>query len=53
MKRIGNLWPELISFSNLWRAARKARRGKRLRPDVLRFEYDVETENRPGRSGRA
>src|SRR5262249_28343020 len=42
MKRVGNLWPEVISFSNLWRAARKARRGKRLRPDVLRFEYDLE-----------
>jgi retron-type reverse transcriptase len=44
MKRVGGLWPEVISFSNLLLAARKARRGKRFRPEVLRFEYDLERQ---------
>ena len=44
MKRRGNLWPELISFANLHRAAMKARRGKRQRPDVLRFHFNLEQE---------
>lgn len=42
MKRIGNLWPRLISFPSLVRAAERARRRKRLREDVQRFEYDLE-----------
>ncbi len=33
-----------MSFPNLLRAARKARRGKRDRPDVAAFEYDAERE---------
>ncbi len=30
MKRYGNLWPEIISFTNLLRAAKKAQKGKRF-----------------------
>ena len=44
MKRVGNLWERLVSFPNLLRAARKARKGKRDRPDVAAFEFDVEQE---------
>jgi retron-type reverse transcriptase len=44
MKRAGNLWPQLISFSNLLYAARKAERGKRFRDCVLRFHLDLERE---------
>ena len=44
MKRHGNLWPELVSFENLLRAAVKARRGKRFRPSVASFEYGLEAE---------
>jgi hypothetical protein len=44
MKRYGNLWPQVIAFANLLRAARKARRGKRFRPCVARFEFDLERE---------
>ena len=42
MKRYGNLWETLISWDNLLKAARKARRGKRDRAAVQRFEFDVE-----------
>src|SRR5947208_9113722 len=44
MKRYGNLWPELISFPNLLRAARKAARGKRFRPNVAAFHFHLEAE---------
>lgn len=44
MKRHGNLWPHVVSFENLLAAFRKARRGKRRRPDVARFDLDLETE---------
>jgi RNA-directed DNA polymerase len=44
MKRHGNLWPQLIDFSNLLQAARKAQRGKRFRDNVLSFNYHLETE---------
>jgi retron-type reverse transcriptase len=44
MKRRGNLWPEVIAFANLHRAAKKAQRGKRARPDVLRFHFNLEEE---------
>jgi hypothetical protein len=43
MKRIGNLWRTLTSFGNLYRASRNARRGKRKRRSVERFEFDLET----------
>jgi hypothetical protein len=44
MRRRGNLWPQLITFANLDRAAMKARRSKRQRPDVLRFHFNLERE---------
>ena len=44
MKRHGNLWDRLISFPSLLEAAEKAQRGKRTRPDVIRFHYDLERE---------
>ncbi|MCA9091408.1 MAG: hypothetical protein KDA90_22565 [Planctomycetaceae bacterium] len=44
MKRIGNLWEELVSFENLYRAYRNARRGKRRQRAVEQFEYRREYE---------
>jgi retron-type reverse transcriptase len=44
MKRHGHLWPGLIAFPNLLRAARQAQRGKRFRPCVARFHFDLERE---------
>jgi retron-type reverse transcriptase len=44
MKRFGHLWDELVSFENLYRAYRLARRGKRCRREVERFEYHREYE---------
>jgi retron-type reverse transcriptase len=41
-QRIGNLWPALVSFENLLLAHSKARRGKRDRPEVAAFEYELE-----------
>ena len=43
MKRHGHLFEELCSFENLYRAAGKARRGKRARRDVERFEFNLES----------
>ena len=42
MKRVGGLWDCLTSFENLWRAARKAARGKRRRPNVAAFGFELE-----------
>jgi RNA-directed DNA polymerase len=36
------LFEQIASFENLWRAFRKASRGKRARPDVAEFEYHLE-----------
>lgn len=44
MKRYGNLWPQIIAFENLYFAARKAQKGKRLQENVLTFNYHLETE---------
>jgi len=44
MKRHGDLWPAVVSWPNLVRAADKARRGKRRRDVVLRFDFDLERE---------
>ena len=44
MKRYGGLWERVVSWENLLLAARKARRGKRDRPSVRRFEFDAEAE---------
>ena len=43
MKRHGNLWEQVISFEALLRAAEQARRGKRFRPAVAAFHFDLET----------
>lgn len=43
MKRYGYLWQQIIAFENLWQAARQAQRGKRFRPNVLEFNYDLES----------
>jgi RNA-directed DNA polymerase len=44
MKRLSGVWPKLVSFENLLRAYRKARRGKRDRPGVAEFGLDLERE---------
>jgi hypothetical protein len=44
MKRRGLLWDELVGFPNLLRAALQARRGKRSRPNVEAFHFDLEPE---------
>jgi retron-type reverse transcriptase len=44
MKRHGHLWEGLISFENLLEAARKAQRGKRGRPNVEAFHFNLEAE---------
>ncbi len=42
MKRYHHLWPEITSFDNLLSAFRKAAKGKRSKPSVASFEYDLE-----------
>lgn len=42
MRRVGGLFEELCSFDNLLLAAKHAARGKRYRPDVLRFNLRLE-----------
>jgi len=44
MKRLGNLWQQLVSFDNLWLAYRKARRGKQGREAVAAFSLNLEPE---------
>src|SRR5262249_24473864 len=44
MKRHGNLWPQVISFAALLRAAEQACKGKRFRPDILRYHFGLERE---------
>ena len=44
MKRHGDLWPKLIDFGNLVKAAEDAARGKRLKPNVLRFWLNLERQ---------
>ena len=41
-RRYSHLWPEVISFANLCLAFKKAARGKRSKPAVAAFEYDLE-----------
>jgi retron-type reverse transcriptase len=38
------LWERLISFANLLAAAKKSARGKRFKPEVLRFHIELEHE---------
>ncbi|MCB1808134.1 MAG: RNA-dependent DNA polymerase, partial [Candidatus Competibacteraceae bacterium] len=42
MKRLGNLWPQVIAFDNLYRAWRKARKGKSRSTAVVDFELGLE-----------
>lgn len=44
MKRIGNLWNEVIAFDNLLVATQKAQKGKRFQENVLQFNFDLEIE---------
>lgn len=44
MKRYGYLWADVIEFQNLLDAAKQAQKGKRFRDNVLRFNYNLETE---------
>lgn len=44
MKTYRNLYPQVYDFDNLYRAYRKARRGKRDRPEVIEFENNLEFE---------
>ena len=44
MKRTGNLWEEIISYKNIIIATKKAQRGKRFRPNILEFNYNLENE---------
>lgn len=36
------LWPRLVAFDNLLHACKEAARGKRFRPDVAEFAFDLE-----------
>jgi hypothetical protein len=47
MKRHSNLWPQVISFAALLRAAAQACKGKRFRPGVAAFHFDLEPEPIP------
>ena len=44
MRRVGNLWPQLTSFSHLLACARKSARGKRFESAVLRYHSRLEDE---------
>jgi hypothetical protein len=41
MSGAGGLWGRLIGFPNLLGAARRSARGKRSRPEVLRFHAEL------------
>jgi retron-type reverse transcriptase len=42
MQRIGKLWPQFITFENLYLAYLKARKGKQRRDAVAVFSFDLE-----------
>lgn len=44
MKRHGHLWDQIVSFEALLRASDSARRGKRFRPAVAAFQFNLERE---------
>ncbi|NJR63882.1 MAG: RNA-directed DNA polymerase [Cyanobacteria bacterium CRU_2_1] len=44
MKRYDNLWSQVVAFENLLQASRQAQRGKRYRPNVLEFNYNLAQE---------
>lgn len=43
MKSYKNLYPEIISFPNLYYAYRKARKGKRDQEEIADFEFNLES----------
>lgn len=42
VKRYADLYPQLLSFENLFTAFRKASKGKRSQPEVATFEFALE-----------
>jgi RNA-directed DNA polymerase len=44
MKTHKNLYPQIMSFDNLYEAWRKARKGKRYKPTAAAFEQNLEAE---------
>jgi retron-type reverse transcriptase len=44
MKRHGHLWPHVVSFESLLRAAERARKGKRFRRATAAFHFNLEHE---------
>jgi RNA-directed DNA polymerase len=44
MKRLANLWPQVVAFENLYLAYRKARRGKQGKAEVADFGLNLELE---------
>jgi len=44
MKRINNIWGEIINYENLFNAHRKARLGKRSKDYCADFDYNLEYE---------
>jgi RNA-directed DNA polymerase len=44
MKRYGKLWSQVVAFENLLQASRQAQQGKRYRPNVLAFNYNLDQE---------
>ncbi|AJA42487.1 RNA-directed DNA polymerase [Alkalihalobacillus alcalophilus ATCC 27647 = CGMCC 1.3604] len=42
MKRLGNLYEQIIDYENLWEAYLNARKGKRFRGEVLEFSNNLE-----------
>lgn len=42
MKRVGNLWLQVIDFDNLYAASRQAQQSKRFRSSVLAFNHCLE-----------
>ncbi|MCP4984374.1 MAG: hypothetical protein GY935_28215, partial [Gammaproteobacteria bacterium] len=44
MKRIGRIWPRVVSFENLLSAYLKARKGKQKVSSVVEFTLNLESE---------
>jgi retron-type reverse transcriptase len=44
MKRYGGLYEQVCDFTNLLKAAHKAQRGKRTKPNVAQFNFHLERE---------
>lgn len=43
-KKYDNLYPQVCSLLNLWQGFEKASKGRRSRPSVVGFEYELEKE---------